>query len=112
MPIKKPTTNRAKELLEALVEAVVKPGPSARGTAVHNCLLLSLGGQEFPSRARKLREYTLAMMEPLLQHADGVKTEDGKAIQAPILTHEELVMVLLAGALLVQSDRVLGRNIQ
>lgn len=110
MPQKKPAPNRAKELLEAIVEAVTKTGPSIRGVAVNNALMMSLGADLDDPRVRRLREYLEALIAVPLEHADGVKV-DGVVKAPPIMTHEELVTVLLAGALFVQSDRILGRTI-
>jgi len=105
MPLKKSSPSPELELLTALTETVGKTG-SAKGLAINNTLERVLTAAKVnPRRAQFLREYTLAVMEPLLEHADGFGGEP------PVISYAELVAVLLAGALLVQSDRILHRTV-
>ncbi len=104
---KKPTKTRAQELLELLTNVQDAKTPHAKGVAIGNALVFSMPEDSPPSRARVLREYALALIKPSLEHADGVAEKK----VPPIMTHEELVAVLLAGAYLVQTDRVLGREV-
>lgn len=117
---KKPAPNPAKELQAALIEALTIEAPLSRMTALQNALVYAQKNVT-PDRARGLRKYLEAMLAVPLEHADGVRQEqkdsDGEIVetqvwaQPPIMTHKELVTVLLAGALFVHTDRILGRNL-
>lgn len=110
-PTKKPpATSPAVELLAALADIPGKVG-AARGIALNNALTQSLPPdlRADPVRATKLREFVLAMVAPVLELADGV---DGEGEVVPIvMTHGEIVSALLAGALYVHADRVIGRGV-
>lgn len=75
---------------------------SARDILVHlnNLVVMSqkprsLGHDIPPARMRKLHSYSSAILEPLMEHLD-----------EELLEPEELVFVLLACAITVQSSRV------
>lgn len=89
-------------MMQALVEAATKPESRARGLAIHNALMLSVGKDMPPTRATGIRAYILGMLEIPLTHVDGPK---------PIMTRQELVTVFLAAALFVQADRILAPEI-
>jgi hypothetical protein len=104
MPTKKPAAQTpAAELLAALAEIPAKTG-AARGVALNNVLLLSLGEKRDAVRATKLREFTLAMVEPLMELAEG-------EVGLPAMTYSEIVTALVAGALYVHADRVMGKGV-
>lgn len=69
--------------------------------AINNAMVLasrptSISSEITEKRFPKIREYTAAILEPLLQHVD----ED-------LLMNEELVMALVSAALIVQQVHVL-----
>lgn len=88
-----------KELIQGIIAAFSEPRENKKGLILNNILSLvqaRTGASE--GRLRQLRAYTLAMMEPLLEHQKG-----------NMISEYELVTVLLAGALLVQSGIVCGK---
>ncbi len=59
-------------------------------------------------RRQKLREYALALIEPLLEHVkEGTYEEDGKVYASP-LKPQELVAVLVTAGLFVHLTEVCG----
>lgn len=112
-PIKRtrsaPTLTPAQEILQAIAEALQQNAPGPRGVALNNVIHLALEkglSGVTDVRVRGLREYCVAMLEVPLEHVDGT-TRDPR-----IMTSEELVTVLLCGALFVQADRVCGRGVE
>lgn len=57
-----------------------------------------------PERMRCLREYAQAACEVMLEHTEETLPPDDR----PLLRPEELVLILLAGALFVQATKIMG----